>query len=151
MTLDYEGSFDVARGAEGVSEVLADPRLVFPALPRYYSMRMRGGDQGKFLVRLKIGPSWLPPVGTTTLSLKQSRSSDAVVFDGRGALIGGYYAVSVKLGVSESRSESSVVDWAGSVQFNRRHVELFGEERMQEFVQFEIAEAVAGIRLIFDQ
>ena len=66
-------------------------------------------------------------------------------------MIGGQYGVSVKLGVSESRNESSVVDWAGSVSFNGRHVELFGEERMQEFVQFEIADAVEGIRLIFDQ
>jgi carbon monoxide dehydrogenase subunit G len=151
VTLNYEGSFDVSRGAEGVTQVLADPRLVFPALPRYHSMRVRGGDQSKFLVRLKIGPSWLPPVGMTTLALKQSRSSDSVVFDGRGILIGGHYGVSVKLGVSASRSESSVVDWAGSVKFNRRHVELFGEERMEEFVQLEIAEAVAGIRQIFDQ
>ena len=151
MTLDYDGSFDVSRGAEGVAELLADPRLVFPALPRYHSMRVRGGAQTKFLVRLKIGPAWLPAVGTTTLALNQSRSPGTIVFDGKGALIGGQYGVSVKLGVSESRNESSVVDWAGSVSFNRRHVELFGEERMQEFVQFEIADAVEGIRLIFDQ
>ena len=83
MTLDYDGSFDVSRGAEGVAELLADPRLVFPALPRYHSMRVRGGAQTKFLVRLKIGPAWLPAVGTTTLALNQSRSPGTICLTGR--------------------------------------------------------------------
>lgn len=149
MTLDYQGSFEVPQTAEGVAEVLADPRLVFPALPRFHSMRLKEGTADKIYVRLRIGPVWFPAAGTTRLALTRSYTPGAVLFDGKGALIGNDYRVAVKLGVNESRIDSTVVDWAGSVSFHRRHVELFGKERMQEFVQYEISDAVEGIRLIF--
>jgi carbon monoxide dehydrogenase subunit G len=148
VTLNYEGFFEVSRCAEGVTEVLADPDMVFPALPRFHSMRLRHGESDKIYVKLKIGPAWFPAVGTTRLALTQNYTSGSFFFDGTGALIGRDYQVSVKLGVNESRMSGTVVDWAGTVCFHRRHVELFGKERMQEFVEYEISDAVEGIRLI---
>ena len=149
MTLDYQGSFEVPQSPEGVAEVLADPQLVFPALPRFHSMRRKNGDADRIYVRLRIGPVWFPAVGTTRLALTRSDTPGGVLFDGRGGLMGNDYRVSVKLDVNESPLNGAIVDWAGSVRFHRRHVELFGKERMREFVEYEISDAVEGIRLIF--
>lgn len=145
MEMSFNGEFEVAIPREDTYDLLVEPNKFIPVLPTYHAMFDKEGEEGTYIVKVKVGIGKIHGIATTEMSLNESNRPKKAGYIGKGKVMGGAYNMITSFELEDTPSGGTLIKWEGTTQIYGKILSLAGGG-MRGYAEKEITKVIDSLQ-----